>query len=103
MIDRIVIDDPDFSPEPIQFNDKLSCIIGGKSTGKSILLHNLALTIDKNQVEEKTEKSKTKTRVLTKVKVFWKDGEVNETGVQNDSHKIVYIPQTYDYFLLGTL
>ena len=95
VIDRIVIDDPDFSPEPIQFNDKLSCIIGGKSTGKSILLHNLALTIDKNQVEEKTEKSKTKTRVLTKVKVFWKDGEVNETGVQNDSHKIVYIPQTY--------
>lgn len=95
VIDRIVIDDPDFSPEPIQFNDKLSCIIGGKSTGKSILLHNLALTIDKNQVEEKTEKSKTKTRVSTKVKVFWKDGEVNETGVQNDSHKIVYIPQTY--------
>ena len=95
VIDRIVIDDPDFSPEPIQFNDKLSCIIGGKSMGKSILLHNLALTIDKNQVEEKTEKSKTKTRVLTKVKVFWKDGEVNETGVQNDSHKIVYIPQTY--------
>ena len=95
VIDRIVIDDPDFSPEPIQFNDKLSCIIGGKSTGKSILLHNLALTIDKNQVEEKTEKSKTKTRVLTKVKVFWKHGEVNETGVQNDSHKIVYIPQTY--------
>ena len=95
VIDRIVIDDPDFSPEPIQFNDKLSCIIGGKSTGKSILLHNLALTIDKNQVEEKTEKSKTKTRVLTKVKVFWKDGEVNETGVQNDSHKIVDIPQTY--------
>ena len=95
VIDRIVIDDPDFSPEPIQFNDKLSCIIGGKSTGKSILLHNLALTIDKNQVEEKTEKSKTKIRVLTKVKVFWKDGEVNETGVQNDSHKIVYIPQTY--------
>lgn len=95
VIDRIVIDDPDFSPEPIQFNDKLSCIIGGKSTGKSILLHNLALTIDKNQVEKKTEKSKTKTRVLTKVKVFWKDGEVNETGVQNDSHKIVYIPQTY--------
>ena len=95
VIDRIVIDDPDFSPEPIKFNDNLSCIIGGKSTGKSILLHNLALTIDKNQVEEKTEKSKTKTRVLTKVKVFWKDGEVNETGVQNDSHKIVYIPQTY--------
>lgn len=95
VIDRIVIDDPDFSPEQIQFNDKLSCIIGGKSTGKSILLHNLALTIDKNQVEEKTEKSKTKTRVLTKVKVFWKDGEMNETGVQNDSHKIVYIPQTY--------
>ena len=95
VIDRIVIDDPDFSTEPIQFNDKLSCIIGGKSTGKSILLHNLALTIDKNQVEEKTEKSKSKTRVLTKVKVFWKDGEVNETGVQNDSHKIVYIPQTY--------
>ena len=95
VIDSMVIDDPDFSPEPILFNDKLSCIIGGKSTGKSILLHNLALTIDKKQVEEKIEKSKTKTRILTKVKVFWKDGEVNETGAVNNSHKIVYIPQTY--------
>lgn len=95
VIDHMVIDDPDFSPEPILFNDKLSCIIGGKSTGKSILLHNLALTIDKKQVEEKIEMAKTKTRVLTKVKVFWKDGEVNETGTENYSHKIVYIPQTY--------
>ena len=30
-------------------NDKLTCIIGGKSTGKSILLQNMASKIDENE------------------------------------------------------
>lgn len=58
VIDHIQISAPEFSNDPIYFNDKLTCIIGGKSTGKSILLHNMALTIDKKQVEKKFQSQK---------------------------------------------
>lgn len=53
VIDKVVIKEDGFSDEPIQFNDKLTCIIGGKSTGKSLLLQNIARAIDNKQVEEK--------------------------------------------------
>lgn len=44
VIDRVeIVGNEDFSPEPIYFSDKLTCIIGGKSTGKSLLLHNMVL------------------------------------------------------------
>jgi len=34
-----------FTPEPIKFNRNLNVIIGGKSSGKSILLYNIAKTV----------------------------------------------------------
>lgn len=101
VIESITIDDDDFQSEPIVFNDKLTCIIGGKSTGKSILLHNLARAISPKQVEEKCEistgkgKSDKNVKPLTleidsaKLDVKWADG--NATNGQ----AIVYIPQTY--------
>ena len=41
-------------------------IIGGKSTGKSILLHNLANSIDPSQVKEKEDKSSSITKNIEK-------------------------------------
>ena len=76
VIDRIEIEDSDFQQTPIFFNDKLNCIIGGKSTGKSILLHNLALTVDKKQVLKKIQLTKSNYRIISGVKVYWNDGEV---------------------------
>ena len=38
-----------FTPEPIYFNKNLNVIIGGKSSGKSILLYNIAKTLYENQ------------------------------------------------------
>lgn len=35
VIDSVTFSNLDFAPEAIPFNDKLTCIIGGKSTGKS--------------------------------------------------------------------
>lgn len=55
VIESMTIEHPDFQSDPIVFNDKLNCIIGGKSTGKSILLHNLARAISLKQVVEKCE------------------------------------------------
>lgn len=40
-----------FTPEPIYFNKNLNVIIGGKSSGKSILLYNIAKTLYEKQNE----------------------------------------------------
>ena len=90
IIDSIIFSDENFQKEPIVFNDSLTCIIGGKSTGKSLLLRQLASTIDLQHVEEQ-EKTSLHSRKPFSVKgatVLWKDGT---TG----GRKIVYIPQTY--------
>lgn len=89
VISHIEIEDDDFQINPICFNDKLNCIIGGKSTGKTLLLHNLAKAIDNKQVTEKEKDLLRDTKEMSKIKVFWEDGETNS------ERKIVYIPQTY--------
>ncbi|PKM75315.1 MAG: hypothetical protein CVU92_01970 [Firmicutes bacterium HGW-Firmicutes-17] len=101
VIESMTIEHPDFQSDPVVFNDKLNCIIGGKSTGKSILLHNLARAISLKQVVEKCEiaglkvrgdkKSKPMTWELdpNMVTVNWLDGTASA------ERKIVYIPQTY--------
>lgn len=95
VIEKVVIKDPSFGSAPIVFNDKLTCIIGGKSTGKSLLLQNMARAIDEKQVAEKLDISGIKSKKLESVDVFWKDGDMNTNGEYDQTHKIVYIPQTY--------
>lgn len=88
IIDRVEYRDDKFQPEPIFFNDKLTCIIGGKSTGKSILLQNMARAIDKDEAEKYLKQANTKTLDVNNIKIYWKDGH-------EQTRKIVYIPQTY--------
>ena len=101
VIESITINHNDFQSDPIVFNDKLNCIIGGKSTGKSILLHNLARAISPKQVDEKCEiisfKSKNDKKgnhltlelAMDTLSVRWLDGD------KSTERKIVYIPQSY--------
>ncbi|WP_106916563.1 TrlF family AAA-like ATPase [Chryseobacterium aurantiacum] len=51
MIDKIIFapSDNKFTTTPIYFNKNLNVIIGGKSSGKSILLYNIAKTLYENQ------------------------------------------------------
>lgn len=99
VIDKIVINDPDFINTPILFNENLTCIIGGKSTGKSVLLNNIANTIDSSQVANKlsianNDRILSATYPSPKLVVKWRDGtESTKADVHN--RKIVYIPQTY--------
>jgi ABC-type cobalamin/Fe3+-siderophores transport system ATPase subunit len=88
VIDSVKFNNEHFQEDPIFFNDKLTCIVGGKSTGKSILLNNLASSIDEEQVKIKCEKTNTDTMFIEDIKVTWADGE-------NSERKIVYLPQTY--------
>lgn len=91
VIDRIEINNPDFNPKPIYLNENLTCIIGGKSTGKSLLLNNIANAISENEVAKKTEQGKDILKI-DGLKVIWKDGTSSDT---NKNKKILYIPQTY--------
>lgn len=95
VIERVEFSNSNFPTEPILFNDKLTCIIGGKSTGKSLLLNNMARAIDSEQEKEKLEVTKGNNKEIDEVKVFWKDGTVSTTESSDYKHKIIYIPQTY--------
>ncbi len=90
VIASIQIEDSEFQTQPVYFNDALTCIIGGKSTGKSLLLHTLADTIDKEYTAKQSAFSAThgKSMEINKAVVTWKDGTTA-------SRKIVYIPQTF--------
>lgn len=95
IIDYVRFNDERFPSNPIVFNEELNCIIGGKSTGKSLLLHNIAKAIDKKQVEDKINAcGLNETLELSNMEVVWKDGKIDKDGKSND-HKIFYIPQTY--------
>lgn len=94
VIDYVEItNNTDFSTTPIYFNDKLTCIIGGKSTGKSLLLHNIASAIDTLQVKKKSLTAVTNVKALPQLKVYWRDGVCSDE--KDKERKIVYIPQTY--------
>ena len=88
IIDYIQFDDTNFQNEPIYFNPGLNCIIGGKSTGKSILLRHVAKAIDPKTVNKREEEVGQKKVLNTSASVRWKDGESGE-------RKIVYIPQSW--------
>ena len=94
VIDHVRIEDENFMPEAIYFSENLTCIIGGKSTGKSLILHNMAFAIDQNQVQEKCRISESRVRPVNNVEISWKDGYVSSSRNTVD-RKIVYIPQTY--------
>lgn len=90
--------DDAFSPKEILINQNLTTIIGGKSTGKSILLKNIAESIDSEQVKKRIEEvdlSEYKKTVSNFV-VTWKDSQKNEKGKNNEiNKKIIYIPQSF--------
>lgn len=90
IIESIQFDDEKFQTEPIVFNDYLTCIIGGKSTGKSLLLQQLARAIDFQYAnkQEALASLNRKPLFVNNSVVTWKDGTT-------DSRKIVYIPQTF--------
>lgn len=91
VIDSITFYGDEFQDKPIYFNDSLNCIIGGKSTGKSLLLRSIAKTIDPDDVREAERNlniNSSHNAMETKALVLWKDGTT-------DQRRIVYIPQEF--------
>lgn len=89
VIDRIEIDQTDFGKQIIPFNKGLNTIIGGRSSGKSILLGCLARLCGNTQTikENKPKYDDYIKSVCSHMKLFWRDlGEETE-------RKIDYFPQ----------
>ena len=110
LIDRVrFIDNTgqnDFPSAPISINQNLSTIIGGKSTGKSLLLYFIAITIDKREVDDRFDDDGAANQYNFAAsekfdfEVVWADGEsTNLKCVEGENgagkRKILYIPQNY--------
>lgn len=97
----------DFASDYIEINDKLNGIIGGKSSGKSILLYFIAKTIDPRQVEQKISDSKLDLsydfdkNIDFDFEVLWQDGETYrlKDATQEKTRQITYVPQMFINYL----
>ncbi|WP_144029788.1 TrlF family AAA-like ATPase [Paenibacillus sp. BGI2013] len=104
VIDKVRFNDKrqvrEFDDTWIELNEGLNVIIGGKSSGKSLLLHCVAKSIDPNQVNEKTTNRTYDFEhdLNFNFEVKWLDGSVNylREDIESKSlHQISYIPQLY--------
>ena len=79
----------------ILLNPNLNTIIGGRSTGKSILLGAIAkkLNSDKEVKSDNPEYSQYIDEIVSNMRIFWKDGD------ENNTRDIEYFPQSYMYQL----
>ncbi|GAB5398859.1 MAG: hypothetical protein Aureis2KO_04440 [Aureisphaera sp.] len=95
VIDSIKISHSDFNSQTIYFNQNLNSIIGGRSTGKSILLGAIAkkLNSDKEVKTGNEDYINFVNEVVENLVVTWKDGTVN------NKRDIEYFPQSYMYTL----
>ena len=91
VIDRIEINHRDFGQQIIPFNQGLNTIIGGRSSGKSVLLSCLArLAGDKKIIKpNKKQYDQYIDEVSKSMKIYWRDH-----GREND-RKIDFFPQSY--------
>ena len=88
-----------FTSSWIEFNQNLNVIIGGKSSGKSLLLYHIAKTVDDQQVGEKLKVLKSsgydpfiKDKPFD-FEVVWKNKDIDKLNESNKKGLITYIPQ----------
>jgi len=91
-----------FSPAWIELSQNLNVIIGGKSSGKTLLLYHVAKAIAPELVAERTKELVGHEYELGEIdqfdfEVFWRDGYSNTLGEQLEkkTREISYIPQLY--------
>lgn len=97
-----------FPADPIPINPDLSTLIGGKSTGKSLLLYYIAKTIDPDEVARRLSDVELELAYSFEdnpafdFEVTWADGSVSTLRQKPEgqeekqqARKILYIPQRY--------
>lgn len=87
-----------FSSDWQVLNPDLNTIIGGKSSGKSLLLYHMARAVNAEEVDQKIKLSKSSVYAgLDSVdfEVVWSNGEISKLSDVDDKKPITYIPQLY--------
>lgn len=89
-----------FTQNEIYFNSNLNSIIGGKSSGKSLLLYLLAKTVLSSEKFDEISKYKNFVNYdeLPKgieCEVLWEDGTVTKLSSNENKRHIEYIPQLF--------
>lgn len=94
VISEVEIKHEDFGNQSIPLNPNLNTIIGGRSSGKSILLGCIAkkLNSERKVKENNDNYNRYIDKLLSSVKITWKDGEDGEDG---NKRNVDYFPQSY--------
>jgi len=93
-------DERSFGDEWIPVSPDLTTIVGGKSSGKSLLLHHIAKAINSAEVKKKSRISSSSMYEGFKndnfdFEVKWSNGEISRLSEPNSNKPITYIPQLY--------
>jgi exonuclease SbcC len=94
VIDRLEINYKNIFNKSIKLNSYLNSIIGGRSTGKSILLASIAKKIKTDEpvvFENKKRYDSFINEITESLKIHWKD------GVENNDREVEYFHQGYMY------
>ena len=90
---RFICEDNKFPSKDINMNQNLNTIIGGKSSGKSLLLNSIASTINGSN---EFKYSKLRNKYPFDFEVYWKDGTVDTlSNLGTKAKKTKYISQMY--------
>jgi predicted ATPase len=94
-IDSVTLTHSDFTNQTLYLNQNLNCIIGGRSTGKSVLLGAIAkkLNCEKPVKFGNQEYTDFVNAIVSGLSITWKD------GIENNDRNIEYFPQSYMYRL----
>lgn len=110
VIDRIEISSDDIFNKNIMFNDNLNSVIGGRSSGKSVLLRAIASKVKTSRQIERSDKEYTEfvEKVSNSISVVWKDGVTqNEREVeyfeQGYMHRIAREQNEFNRIVVGVL
>ncbi len=95
-----------FGNQNILLNENLNSIIGGKSSGKSLLLHSIANSIDPEQVKRISKRLDFEGYSFENenydFEVTWKNDDkdiLSDDNLDHKTKKITYIPQLYINYL----
>ncbi|HII3709353.1 TPA: TrlF family AAA-like ATPase [Pasteurella multocida] len=93
VIDHIKLDNNDVFNKEIYFNQNLTTIIGGRSSGKSTLLQCLAKKLNKPLAENKESENRFShiKDLSSNLQIIWKDGR------EDDSRRVEYFYQGHMY------
>lgn len=91
IIDRATYKSASSEEQIVYFNSDLNSIIGGRGSGKSTLMKNIAQKVDPTQFTEKDNKTP---YPLGSFKVTWMDDQ-EDAGSDQSPKSIFYIPQNY--------